>query len=131
MANRGPRQKRRRIVSRKHNVVTPLLPIVSKRYAVDILDTLAERPHTYAELRTSLRAHRHDLDTAIRTLAAQGAIQRPTHPGSWDRRAPAHAQYELTTTGHELAHQLSQMNVWTAIYEYFLYAPPLDQDPDD
>ena len=107
-------------MSREHNVVTPLLPIVSKRYAVDILDALAERPHTYAELRTSLRAHRHDLDTAIRTLAAQGAIQRPAHPGSWDGRAPAPTRYELTT-GHHLAHQLSQLEIWTAIYEYYLH----------
>jgi DNA-binding HxlR family transcriptional regulator len=108
-------------VSNDHNVVTRLLPVVSRRYAVHVLDALAEKPRTYGELRASLHAPRRHLDRAIHTLAAQGAIQRTGHPGSWDGRAPAATRYALTTTGHHLARQLARLEIWTAIYEYYLH----------
>ena len=108
-------------MSNDYDVVIRLLPVVGRRYAVHVLDALAEKPRTYAELRTSLHARRRDLDRAIHTLAAQGALERPGHPGSWDGRAPAPTRYELTTTGHHLAHQLARLDIWTAIYEYCLH----------
>jgi DNA-binding HxlR family transcriptional regulator len=118
-------------VSSNHDVVARLLPVVSQRYAVDILDAQAERPCTYADLRTSLRARRRGLDRAIRILAAQDAIRRPAHTGSWDRRAPSRTQYDLTATGQHLADQLAQLDTCTAIYEYQLYGPTLGNDPHD
>jgi hypothetical protein len=41
---------------------THLLPVVSQRNAVDILDALADRPRSFAELRDRLRARRRELD---------------------------------------------------------------------
>jgi DNA-binding HxlR family transcriptional regulator len=108
-------------VSSDYDVVTRLLPVVGRRYAVHVLDALAEKPRTYAELRACLHARRRDLDKAIHTLAAQGAIERPGRPGSWDGRAPAATRYALTTTGHHLAQQLARLEIWTAIYEYYLH----------
>jgi DNA-binding HxlR family transcriptional regulator len=97
------------------------LPVVSQRYAVDILDALADRPRSFAELRDCLRARRRELDRALRTLAAQGALRRHTQEGSWDRRPPAQVRYELTNVGRFLVDQLSSVDVWTTLYEYYLY----------
>jgi DNA-binding HxlR family transcriptional regulator len=108
-------------VSNDFDTVQHLLPLASQRYAVDVLDALSERPHTYAELRKFLRAHRRGLDDAMRVLTAHGAIRRSGHGGSWDQRAPGSARYHLTATGRHLTHQLSQLDTWTALYEHHLY----------
>jgi DNA-binding HxlR family transcriptional regulator len=83
-------------VSNDFDTVQHLLPLASQRYAVDVLDALSERPHTYAELRKFLRAHRRGLDDAMRALTTHGAIRRSGHGGSWDQRAPGSTRYQLT-----------------------------------
>ena len=108
-------------VSNDFDTVQHLLPLASQRYAVDVLDALSERPHTYAELRKFLRAHRRSLDDAMRALTTHGAIRRSGHGGSWDLRAPGSTRYHLTATGRHLTHQLSQLDTWTALYEHHLY----------
>ena len=107
-----------------HDAIARLLPVVGQRYVVDVLDLLDDHPRTDGELRAALHAGRGDLDNAIRTLATLAAIRRPDCPGSWDRRAPASTRYELTATGRNLARRLSELDVWTAMYEYYLYGPP-------
>ena len=94
-----------------------LLRIASERYAAELLDALADRPMTGAQLRAHLHAPRGALADVLRGLAALGAIRRGGHHGSWDVLAPAGTPYELTADGVEWAGQLRTLDVWVALYE--------------
>jgi DNA-binding HxlR family transcriptional regulator len=100
--------------------VTHLLSVISSRHAVEVLDLLAESPRTFDELRRCLHARRKELDRTLRALAADGAVRR-WRPGTWDHDSTCGDPYELTAAGHHLADQLSDIEVWTAIYETYLH----------
>lgn len=103
-----------------------LVWLTSHRHVVEVLAALAERPQTSAELRAGLHAKRRHLDTALRTLAAHRAIRRRDQHGSWDHHDTASIRYELTDAGRHLTHQFDRLDVWVAIYEYYLYGTPGD-----
>ncbi len=44
-------------------------------------------------------------------------------PGSWDHRPVAHTHYELTGSGHQLVHELNDLDVWITMYEHRLHGP--------
>lgn len=99
------------------NIDPGLLLIAGERYAAELLDALASRPMTRAELRAHLCAPRGELADVLRGLASLGAIRRAGHNGTWDVLAPAGVPYELTSAGVEWATQLRRLDVWVAIYE--------------
>lgn len=109
------------------DVMVRLLRVVSRRYAVDVLDLLANRPRTFDELRAAVRARPRELDDAIRSLATENAITCPEQPGSWDARAPATTRYELTATGQDMIDRLCQPDAWTTMEEYYRHRRPPEQ----
>jgi len=100
--------------------------LVSRRYVVEVLDALTDRPSTQRELCRVLRVYRRPITVALRALAAHGAIRRINHEGSWDGRDPAAARFELTDTGHGILDLLNRLEVWDAIYERYLLDHPDD-----
>ncbi|WP_165960322.1 winged helix-turn-helix transcriptional regulator [Actinocrispum wychmicini] len=97
---------------------TDLAFLVSQYRAVEILDALARKSLALRDLRVQTHASRRPLARTLRLLGAHGMVRR-THPGSWDRLRPV-GRYELTRQGHELADQLSVLDVWTDLYEHYL-----------
>jgi hypothetical protein len=73
--------------------------ILDQPYAVEVLDGLATRPGTSAELRADVHAPSRALAAAVRGQAALGAIRRRGQHGSWDFIAPDAVVYELTDNG--------------------------------
>jgi DNA-binding HxlR family transcriptional regulator len=110
-------------VSSDFRSVAHLLPLASCQDALEILDALAEKPHTFAELRAHLPFRTRRLCRALRILATENAILRLHEAGTWDHRPVAHTRYELTTSGHQLVHELNDLDVWITIYERYLYGP--------
>lgn len=107
-----------------------LVQLAGHHQAIETLETLEQRPHTFMELRTRLGARRRSLGVALRALAANDAVRRHDHHGSWDHPDPPPITYELTSTGRQLARQLDHLDVWVAIYEHHLYGPAASRDPD-
>lgn len=103
--------------------VAHLLPLASCQDALEILDALAEGPHTFAELRARLPFRTRRLHRALRILAAENAILRLHEAGSWDNRPVTQTHYELTTSGHQLVEELNDLDVWITMYERYLYGP--------
>ena len=96
-------------------VIAQLARLVSQRYVVEVLDALADAPHTRAELRRLLHARPAALDAAVRALAAHGAVRQPDQ-GTWDLPGSAGTRYQLTPEGHRFVALLSRLDVWTALY---------------
>ena len=102
------------------DLVAQFLGVVSCPGAVEVLDVLDEGPRSLAELRRSARLSRRRIDRAIRVLAAEGVLRRSGEQGSWDAPPVPEALFELTATGRRVAAELSEIDVWTAVYEYYL-----------
>ncbi|MFI5784029.1 hypothetical protein [Nocardia sp. NPDC051570] len=92
-----------------------LRELVSHRYVVEILDTLAERPRTAREL-IATRTQARDVGRALRTLAAQGFVCADGE-GSWDTTPPLRGPIRLTPAGLNVVDLLSNFLVWEALYE--------------
>jgi DNA-binding HxlR family transcriptional regulator len=111
------------VSGRRPEIEPDLLWILGQPYAVEVLDALAGRPATRAELRARVHAPRRAVAAAVRGLASIGAIRRRGQHGSWDLLAPDAVVYELTDNGVGLAAELSRFDVWLAICENHLRDP--------
>jgi len=85
--------------------------------AVELLDELASGARTVAALRRVVP--RRVLEPALRALAAEGALRRSL-PGTWDGRPGGEALVSLTATGHRIVDELSDLDVWVAVYDDYL-----------
>lgn len=102
------------------DLVAHLLGVVSCPGAVEVIDALDDGARSLAELRKAVRLSRRQLDGAIRVLAAEGVLRRLGGQGSWDLAPTQETRFELTAPGRQLADELSEIDVWTAVYEYYL-----------
>jgi len=68
--------------------------------------------------------------TALRRLAASGAIRRVGPQGSWDISAPATIAYELTEVGEGLVRELYRLDTWLVICERHLNDPDGPDQPE-
>ncbi|WP_406238604.1 hypothetical protein [Nocardia sp. NBC_01009] len=99
------------------HVLASLRELVSHRYIVEILDALSNRPHTAAEL-TAITTGRHRaLAQALRVAASHGLVTNDCR-GSWDGAIPATDIIRLTDRGMRAVELLSNLSVWTALYEH-------------
>lgn len=62
---------------------------------------------------------RRVLETALRALAAEGAIRRSS-TGTWDGRPGGEVLVSLSATGRRIAGELSDLDVWVAVYDDYL-----------
>ena len=85
--------------------------------AVELLDELASGARDFTELRRVVP--RRVLEPALRALAAEGALRR-TPTGTWDARPSGEVVFSLTATGHRFVDELSDLDVWVAVYERYL-----------
>lgn len=85
--------------------------------AVELLDELASGARAFGGLRRAVP--RRVLEPALRVLAAEGAVQC-SRPGSWDGRPGGEVMFSLTATGHRFLDDLSDLDVWVAVYERYL-----------
>lgn len=85
--------------------------------AVEVLDELAGGARTLGELRRVVP--RRLLEPALRVLAAQGALRR-SQGGTWDGRPGGGSVFGLTAAGHRIIGELSDLDVWVAVYDDFL-----------
>lgn len=97
--------------------------LISRRYVVEMLAQLTERPHTLRALHRSCHGTHRELHDALRALAAAGAIRRTGTGGSWDTRHADEAAYALTAAGHRLAEHVSDIDAWTEAYQRYLDQP--------
>jgi DNA-binding HxlR family transcriptional regulator len=94
--------------------VANLRELVSRPHVVEILDTLAHGPMTFADMRSQVHATRRALVVALRLIATRGLVTRNDH-GSWDCDAPADVLYRHTDVGSRVVGTLSRYSTWTAI----------------
>lgn len=94
-----------------------LARLISCPGAVELLDELADGPRTLAALARVVP--RRMLEPALRVLAAQGALRR-SKAGSWDGRPGGGSVFALTATGHRIIGELSDLDVWVAVYDDYL-----------
>jgi DNA-binding HxlR family transcriptional regulator len=90
--------------------------VVSHPHVVEILDALRHGPMSLADLRSSVRAGRRGLASALRVVAAHGLVVK-NDTGSWDGVASDDAVYRQTDHGRRLAEQLTSFSVWTSMLE--------------
>ncbi|MEV6874594.1 winged helix-turn-helix transcriptional regulator [Amycolatopsis sp. NPDC051128] len=94
-----------------------LARVISCPGAVELLDELAIGPRRFAELRG--RVPRRMLGPALRVLVAEGALCRQG-AGSWDSHPGGDALILLTGPGRQLMAELSDLDVWVAVYDRYL-----------
>ncbi|WIX98384.1 hypothetical protein QRX60_30490 [Amycolatopsis mongoliensis] len=94
-----------------------LMRVISCPGAVELLDELGTGPRAFDELRRIVP--RRLLGPALRVLAAEGALRR-SDAGSWDVRPAGDALFSLTGDGGRLADELSDLDVWVAVYDRYL-----------
>ncbi|WP_328609344.1 winged helix-turn-helix transcriptional regulator [Amycolatopsis sp. NBC_00345] len=109
---------------RETELVTRLLRVVTHRHAVEVIDALTVASRSFTELRGDVHLSRRRLSRILRVLAAEGAV-RQNRPGSWDHRPREDTRYALTGGGRRVADLLSDIEVWTTLYEICLYGRPL------
>jgi DNA-binding HxlR family transcriptional regulator len=85
--------------------------------AAELLDELASGARAFAELRRAFP--RRVLEPALRVLAAEGALRR-SPAGTWDGRPGGDVVVSLTAAGGRLVAELSDLDVWVAVYERYL-----------
>ena len=85
--------------------------------AVELLDELASGARAFTELRRAVP--RRVLEPALRVLAAEGALRRSL-TGTWDGRPGSEVVFSLTGTGRRFLDELSDLDVWVAVYERYL-----------
>ncbi|MET8875071.1 helix-turn-helix domain-containing protein [Nocardia sp. NPDC004604] len=96
--------------------IATLRELVSRRYVVEILDALSNRPHTSAELTRLIHVRRNTLAHVLRVIASQGVITADSQ-GSWDHSLDSADAIRLTDRGTRTIESLSNLSVWTALYE--------------
>ncbi|WP_410670592.1 winged helix-turn-helix transcriptional regulator [Amycolatopsis sp. cmx-4-68] len=93
-----------------------LARVISCPGAVELLDELAIGPRRFAELRRTVP--RRMLGPALRVLAAERALRRQD-AGSWDSRPGDDVLIVLTGPGRQLVVELSDLDVWVAVYDRY------------
>jgi DNA-binding HxlR family transcriptional regulator len=84
------------------------IELIGRRWAGAILWSLADRPHYFAELTTSVPGLSDRLlSRRLRELEATGLVERSVHDGP-----PARVSYALTEKGRELEPVLAQLEDW-------------------
>ncbi|WP_410622956.1 hypothetical protein [Amycolatopsis sp. cmx-8-4] len=94
-----------------------LTRVISCPGAAELLDELASGGRVFADLRR--RFPRRVLDPALRVLAAEGALRR-SEAGTWDEKSGRDVVLSLTGTGQRIVEDLSDLDVWVAVYERYL-----------
>ena len=89
--------------------------------AVEILDALVPGARSRIELQVIVHLSRRRIGVVLRSLAAEGLLHRCDDPGSWDLRPARETRYALTAQGRSTVAELSDVDVWVAIYENYLY----------
>ncbi|WP_280265266.1 hypothetical protein [Nocardia wallacei] len=97
-----------------HSDLAALSDLVSHRYVVEVLDALARRPRTPAEL-AALAPRPSAVDRALRELAARGIVRAD---GSWDDPRTVLGPVTLTAEGFAIIGALSRFEVWEALYAH-------------
>jgi DNA-binding HxlR family transcriptional regulator len=84
------------------------IELIGRRWAGAILWALAERPHYFAELTSSVPGLSDRLlSRRLRELEAAGLVERSVHDGT-----PARVSYALTEKGRTLGPALSELKDW-------------------
>lgn len=84
------------------------IELIGRRWAGAILWALAERPHYFAELTSSVPGLSDRLlSRRLRELEAAGLVERSVHDGT-----PARVSYALTEKGRSLGPALSELKDW-------------------
>ncbi|WP_051179074.1 helix-turn-helix domain-containing protein [Nocardia concava] len=96
--------------------LSALRRVVNHRGVVELLDLLAERPHTVRELRAALGLRRPGVSRVLRVVAAYGLVTAEA-TGSWDETAAITGPISLTGSGWRTVELLASFAVWEALYE--------------
>jgi DNA-binding HxlR family transcriptional regulator len=89
------------------------IELIGRRWAGAILWALAERPHYFAELTTSVPGLSDRLlSRRLRELEAAGLVERSVHGGP-----PARVSYALTEKGRELEPVLAGLEDWARAWK--------------
>lgn len=85
--------------------------LLSRPYALEVLDALGAGPLTVAALVRLVHAGRRTVRHTLYTLAVEGLVARHDG-GSWDTRPAAETHFALTTAGLTLVDRLWQPDAW-------------------
>jgi len=89
------------------------IELIGRRWAGAILWALAERPHYFAELTSSVPGLSDRLlSRRLRELEAAGLVERSVHGG-----APARVSYALTEKGRALEPALGELKDWARAWK--------------
>ncbi|WP_084530110.1 MarR family transcriptional regulator [Nocardia crassostreae] len=95
--------------------LSALRELVNHRGVVELLDLLAQQPHTVRELRTRLGMRRPGVSRVLRVVAARGLVTAG-HAGSWDEALELTAPVRLTGSGWRTVELLGSFAVWEELY---------------
>jgi DNA-binding IclR family transcriptional regulator len=85
--------------------------LLSRPYALEVLDALGAGPLTVSALVRLVHAGRRTVRQTLHTLAVEGLVCRHDG-GSWDTDPAADAHLALTAAGHALVDRLWQPDAW-------------------
>ncbi len=89
------------------------IELIGRRWAGAILWALAERPHYFAELTSSVPGLSDRLlSRRLRELEAAGLVERSVHDGT-----PPRVSYALTEKGRALQPTLAQLKDWARAWK--------------
>ena len=93
------------------------IELIGRRWAGAILWALADRPHYFAELTTTVPGLSDRLlSRRLRELESAGLVERSVHDGT-----PARVSYALTEKGRALEPVLSQLEDWARAWNVSSY----------
>ena len=102
-----------------HGRIAMLRALVSRPYAVEILDALDSRPLSRSEVCARTRLLDRRVARALQDLAAEGMVTRVGAAGTWDSGDAGSTRYTLTAAGRAAVRELNSLEVWNRIFEAF------------
>lgn len=99
-------------VLRAHSLAREVFVHVATKWALLIINVLADRTLRFTELRTEVEGISHKMLTqTLRELERDGVVSRTVHP-----TVPPRVEYRLTAPGQALLATVNGMCAWTRRY---------------
>lgn len=89
--------------------------LLSGKWAILILESLADGPKRFGEIRNEIDITQATLSTHLKELEEEGLISRTLYP-----EVPLRVEYELTGIGREFRPVLDSIEVWGDKYIAYL-----------
>ena len=104
--------------------VAALRALISRPYAVEVLDALSGSPLSRDEVCALLPLGHRGAARVLQDLAAEGVVTRFGAAGTWDSPDTGSTRYTLTAVGRAAVRDLSTLAMWNRLFDSCEHGDP-------